>query len=63
LKFSVNDINERLRWKEYMSAYESIDLRVPDLSHRERRELNDAKRRLCARRDVRSGEHPGATPG
>ena len=22
-KFSVNDVNERLRWKEYMSAYEA----------------------------------------
>ncbi|HUQ69578.1 MAG TPA: hypothetical protein VM165_08650 [Planctomycetaceae bacterium] len=21
-KFSVNDVNERLRWKEYMAAYE-----------------------------------------
>ncbi|HXT71622.1 MAG TPA: PPK2 family polyphosphate kinase [Vicinamibacterales bacterium] len=85
-KFSINDVNERLRWKEYMSAYEeamsatstleapwyvlpadnkwftrlalaqvvietlqSIDLRVPDLSHRRRRELHDAKRRLRAK--------------
>jgi PPK2 family polyphosphate:nucleotide phosphotransferase len=23
-KFSVNDVNERLRWKEYMSAYEKV---------------------------------------
>ena len=84
-KFSVSDINERLRWKQYMAAYEeamsatssleapwyvlpadnkwftrlalaqivietlrSLDLRVPDLSHRRRRELHDAKRRLRA---------------
>jgi polyphosphate kinase 2 (PPK2 family) len=26
-KFSLNDINERLRWKEYMAAYEEM-LRV-----------------------------------
>jgi PPK2 family polyphosphate:nucleotide phosphotransferase len=85
-KFSVNDVNERLRWKEYMSAYEeamsatstldapwyvlpadnkwftrlalaqivietlqSIDLHVPELSHRRRRELHDARRRLRAK--------------
>ena len=85
-KFSVNDVNERLRWKEYMSAYEeamgatstveapwyvlpadnkwftrlalaqviletlqSLDLRVPEPSHRRKRELHDAKRRLRAK--------------
>jgi PPK2 family polyphosphate:nucleotide phosphotransferase len=85
-KFSVNDVNERLRWKEYMSAYEEaitatstdhapwyvlpadhkwftrlavaqivietlegLDLRVPELSRKQHRELLDAKRRLRAR--------------
>ena len=85
-KFSVNDLNERLRWKQYMSAYEdvigatstrhapwyvlpadhkwftrlavadvviqtleSLDLRVPELSRRDHRELRDAKRRLRAK--------------
>ena len=82
-KFSLNDINERLRWKEYMAAYEeamratstaeapwyvvpadnkwftrlavagiaidtleSLNLRVPTLSHRDVRALNHARRRL-----------------
>ena len=82
-KFSVNDVNERLRWKKYMSAYEhaisatstrhapwyvlpadhkwftrlalaqivietlqSLNLRVPELSRRDHRDLRDAKRRL-----------------
>jgi len=82
-KFSLNDINERLRWKNYMAAYteaisatstrdapwyvvpadnkwftrlaiskividtlESLDLRVPELSHRDHRALKDARRRL-----------------
>jgi PPK2 family polyphosphate:nucleotide phosphotransferase len=85
-KFSVNDVNERLRWKEYMAAYEdalsatstreapwfilpadnkwftrlalarivietleSLDLRVPEISRRQHRELRDAKRRLRAK--------------
>jgi len=85
-KFSVNDVNERLRWKKYMAAYEhaisatstrdapwyvlpadhkwftrlalaqvvletleSLDLRVPALSHRDHRDLRDAKRRLRAK--------------
>lgn len=85
-KFSVNDVNERLRWKEYMAAYtdalsatstrhapwfvvpadnkwytrlaiaqiviktlEGLDLRVPELSHRDNRALKDAKRRLRAK--------------
>jgi len=85
-KFSVSDINERLRWKQYMAAYEaaigatstthapwyvlpadqkwftrlalaqimiealeSVDLRVPELPHRRRRELRDARRRLRAK--------------
>jgi PPK2 family polyphosphate:nucleotide phosphotransferase len=85
-KFSVNDVNERLRWKAYMSAYEEairatstrhapwyvlpadnkwftrlalaqividtlegLDLRVPELSRRDHRNLRDAKRRLRAR--------------
>jgi PPK2 family polyphosphate:nucleotide phosphotransferase len=85
-KFSVNDVNERLRWKEYMAAYEeamaatstpdapwyvvpadnkwftrlavariaietleSLNLHVPPLSHRERRALSHAKRRLRAK--------------
>jgi len=82
-KFSVNDVSERRRWNEYMSAYEdamgatstleapwyvlpadnkwftrlalaqivietlrSVDLHVPELTHRRRRELRDARRRL-----------------
>ncbi len=86
-KFSVNDVNERLRWKEYMHAYEdalratstahapwyivpadnkwytrlaiarvlietleSLDLRTPQLTHRERREISDARRRLRAKK-------------
>lgn len=85
-KFSLNDINERLRWKEYTAAYEdamratstlhspwyvvpadhkwftrlavatiaiealeSLHLHAPTLSHRERRALHQAKRRLRAR--------------
>jgi PPK2 family polyphosphate:nucleotide phosphotransferase len=85
-KFSVSDVNERLRWKKYMSAYEhaisatstrhapwyvlpadhkwftrlalaqvvietleGLDLRVPELSHRDHRDLRDAKRRLRAK--------------
>jgi PPK2 family polyphosphate:nucleotide phosphotransferase len=85
-KFSVNDVNERLRWKKYMAAYEhaitatstrdapwyvlpadhkwftrlalaqivletleGLDLRVPALSHRDHRDLRDAKRRLRAK--------------
>jgi len=85
-KFSVNDVNERVRWKKYMSAYEqtisatstrhapwyvlpadhkwftrlalaqiliealeSLDLRVPELSRRDHRDLRDAKRRLRAK--------------
>jgi len=85
-KFSINDINERLRWKEYMKAYEeamgatstpdapwyvvpadnkwyarlavaliaiealeSLHLHVPELSRREQRALNHAKRRLRAK--------------
>ena len=85
-KFSVNDVNERLRWKEYMLAYqdaigatstrdapwyvlpadnkwftrlalaqivietlEGLNLRVPELSRREHRQLKDAKRRLRAK--------------
>jgi len=85
-KFSVSDLNERLRWKKYMAAYEeaitttstveapwyvlpadhkwftrlalaqiviealeSVDLRVPELSHRRRRDLRDARRRLRAK--------------
>ena len=85
-KFSVNDVNERLKWKKYMAAYqdairatstrhapwyvlpadnkwftrlalaeivietlESLDLRVPELSRRDHRELRDAKRRLRAK--------------
>jgi PPK2 family polyphosphate:nucleotide phosphotransferase len=84
-KFSVNDVNERLRWKAYMAAYEEalratstaqapwyvvpadnkwytrlaiarviietlegLDLRTPQLTHRERREIADARRRLRA---------------
>ena len=83
-KFSVNDVNERLRWKEYMAAYEkalcststpdapwymvpadhkwftrlavaqivietlrSVDLHVPELTHRRRRELREASWRLA----------------
>lgn len=86
-KFSVNDVNERLRWKEYMQAYEdalratstahapwyivpadnkwytrlaiarvlietleSLDLRTPQLTHRERRQISDARRRLRAKK-------------
>lgn len=86
-KFSVNDVNERLRWREYMHAYEdalratstadapwyvvpadnkwytrlaiarvlietleSLDLRTPQLTHRERREIADARRRLRAKK-------------
>ena len=82
-KFSLNDINERLRWKEYMTAYEeamratstaeapwyvvpadnkwftrlavaaialetleSLNLKVPILSHHDVRALNHARRRL-----------------
>jgi PPK2 family polyphosphate:nucleotide phosphotransferase len=82
-KFSVNDVSERRRWNEYMSAYEeamgatstleapwyvlpadnkwftrlalaqivietlrSVDLHIPELTHRRRRELREAKRRL-----------------
>ena len=82
-KFSLNDINERLRWKEYMAAYEealhattsaeapwyvvpadnkwftrlavasialetleSLNLKVPTLSHHDVRALNNARRRL-----------------
>ena len=82
-KFSINDVNERLRWKEYMVAYEeairatstdeapwyvvpadnkwftrlavaalaietleSLDLKVPTLSHKDARALNHARRRL-----------------
>jgi len=82
-KFSLNDINERLRWKEYMAAYEealratstaespwyvvpadnkwytrlvvadiaiqtleSLNLKVPTLSHHDVRALNHARRRL-----------------
>src|SRR5262245_7411193 len=82
-KFSLNDINERLRWKEYMAAYEeamratstaespwyvvpadnkwftrlavaaiaidtleSLNLKVPTLSHHDTRALNHARRRL-----------------
>ena len=82
-KFSINDINERLRWKEYMAAYEeamratstdeapwyvvpadnkwftrlavaaiaietleSLQLKVPTLSHKDARALNHARRRL-----------------
>ena len=82
-KFSLNDINERLRWKEYMVAYEeamhatstaeapwyvvpadnkwftrlavaaialetleSLNLKVPTLSHHDVRALNHARRRL-----------------
>ena len=82
-KFSLNDVNERLRWKEYMAAYEeamratstpespwyvvpadnkwfarlavadiaidtleSLELKVPSLSHRDVRALNNARRRL-----------------
>ena len=85
-KFSVNDVNERLRWKKYMAAYqdaisatstrhapwyvlpadnkwftrlalaqivietlEGLDLRVPELSRRDHRNLRDAKRRLRAK--------------
>jgi PPK2 family polyphosphate:nucleotide phosphotransferase len=85
-KFSVNDVNERLRWKEYMKAYEDVlsetstadapwyvvpadnkwftrlavariaietleglNLHVPQLSHREKRALSHAKRRLRAK--------------
>ena len=86
-KFSVSDVNERLRWKDYMQAYqdalratstpnapwyvvpadnkwytrlaiarvlietlESLDLRTPQLTHRERRDLADARRRLRAKK-------------
>ena len=86
-KFSVNDVNERLRWKQYMAAYEEairatataeapwyvipadnkwytrlaiarilietledLDLHVPQLTHRERREINEARRRLRAKK-------------
>jgi PPK2 family polyphosphate:nucleotide phosphotransferase len=86
-KFSLNDVNERLRWKEYMEAYEdtlrststteapwyvvpadnkwftrlavadiaikaleSLDLKVPTLSHRDTRALNHARRRLRFKR-------------
>ena len=82
-KFSLNDINERLRWKDYMTAYEeamsatstaespwyimpadnkwytrqavediaietleSLNLKVPALSHHDVRALNHARRRL-----------------
>ena len=82
-KFSLNDVNERLRWKEYMAAYEealratstpespwyvvpadnkwftrlavasiaidtleSLNLKVPALSHHDVRALNHARRRL-----------------
>jgi PPK2 family polyphosphate:nucleotide phosphotransferase len=82
-KFSLNDVNERLRWKEYMAAYEhgmratstpeapwyvvpadnkwftrlavaaiaidtleSLNLKVPTLSHQDTRALNHARRRL-----------------
>ena len=82
-KFSLNDVNERLRWKEYMAAYEeamratstpespwyvvpadnkwfarlavadiaihtleSLNLKVPSLSHHDVRALNNARRRL-----------------
>jgi PPK2 family polyphosphate:nucleotide phosphotransferase len=82
-KFSLNDINERLRWKEYVAAYEdamratstaeapwyvvpadnkwftrlavaaiaiealeSLNLKVPALSHGDARALNHARRRL-----------------
>jgi len=85
-KFSVHDVNERLRWKKYMAAYEDaisatstrhapwyvlpadhkwftrlalaqivietlegLDLRVPELSRRDHRDLRDAKRRLRAK--------------
>jgi PPK2 family polyphosphate:nucleotide phosphotransferase len=85
-KFSVNDVNERLRWKEYMTAYEhalratstaespwyvvpadnkwytrlvvasvaietleSLDLKVPVLSHSEKRAISHARRRLRAK--------------
>ena len=82
-KFSLNDLNERLRWKEYTAAYEEalratstkaapwyvvpadnkwftrlavadiviktlegLHLKVPALSHRDARALNNARRRL-----------------
>jgi len=86
-KFSINDVNERLRWKEYMIAYEeamkatstdeapwyvvpadnkwftrlavaaiaietleSLELKVPTLSHSDTRALNHARRRLRFKR-------------
>jgi PPK2 family polyphosphate:nucleotide phosphotransferase len=85
-KFSANDVNERLRWKEYMRAYEDalsatstkdapwyvvpadhkwftrlaiaqvvidalerLDLQVPPLTHKDRVQLKEAKRRLRAK--------------
>ena len=82
-KFSPNDVDERLKWKDYMRAYEDVisetstpdapwyvvpadnkwftrlaiaqiitdaledlDLRVPSLTHREHRDLREARRRL-----------------
>jgi PPK2 family polyphosphate:nucleotide phosphotransferase len=85
-KFSLNDVNERLRWTEYMAAYEKaikatttdeapwyvvpadnkwfarqavaaiaietlegLDLKVPTLSHHDRRAISNAKRRLRAK--------------
>ena len=82
-KFSPNDVDERLKWKDYMRAYEDVisetstadapwyvvpadnkwftrlaiaqiitdaledlDLRVPPLTHRDHRDLREARRRL-----------------